>query len=76
MVTMTNAANDGAFEVVHPLDDVQEAKRTGEGLGTMSLSRSVRFSLLALRGYLILMALLVGYHLLDLAGIFRHSVMR
>jgi len=75
MVAMTK--NDNImFEIVHPMDDVQEEKRTGEGLGLMPMSRSVRLSLLALRGYLVLMTLLVLYHMLDLAGLFAHHAVR
>jgi hypothetical protein len=33
------------------------------------MTTSVRLSLMALRGYLILMMLLVLYHVLDLAGV-------
>jgi len=55
------------FVVVHPLDDVFEAKVDTEGLGPMAMTRSVRFSLLSLRAYLILMVLLVVYHVVMLA---------
>jgi hypothetical protein len=72
MAIMTNTRNAQEFIVVHPLFDVAEEKRTGEGLGQMPMSGSVRWSLLALRGYLILMTLLVIYHCLDLSGLFRH----
>jgi hypothetical protein len=60
------------YHVVHPLDDVAEEKRDPESLGPMPMTPSVRISLLALRGYLILMGLLVLYHVLDLAGLFHH----
>jgi hypothetical protein len=56
--------------VVHPLDDVTEQKVNSSGLGTMPMTVSVKLSLMALRGYLILMMFLVLYHLLDLAGVF------
>ena len=58
------------FVVVHPLDDVPEQKVNSSGLGTMPMTISVKLSLLALRGYLILMMFLVLYHVLDLAGVF------
>jgi len=58
------------FVVVHPLDDLPEEKMNSEGLGAMPMTTSVRLSLMALRGYLILMMLLVLYHVLDLAGAF------
>ena len=56
------------FVVVHPLDDVAEDKVDSSGLGMMPMTASVKLSLMALRGYLILMMLLVFYHVLDLAG--------
>ncbi len=62
------------FYVVHPLDDVPEEKRDAEALGPMPMTRSVKWSLLALRGYLVLMAFLVLYHVLDLAGLFGHHL--
>jgi hypothetical protein len=58
------------FVVVHPLDDVREQKVNTSGLGTMPMTASVKLSLMALRGYLIVMMLLVLYHVLDLAGVF------
>lgn len=61
-----------SFRVVHALDDVAEEKRSPEGLGPMPMSASVRFSLYALRGYLILIGLMVGYRVLTLAGVFGH----
>jgi hypothetical protein len=58
------------YIVVHPLDDLPEEKVHTEELGPMSMTRSVRWSLLSLRGYLLLMCLLVLYHVLQLAGLF------
>lgn len=58
------------FVVVHPLDDVREEKVDTESLGPMPMTTSVKFSLMALRGYLVLMMLLVLYHVMDLAGAF------
>jgi hypothetical protein len=58
------------FMVVHPLDDVRETKIDTSTLGTMPITASVKVSLITLRGYLILMMLLVLYHVLDLAGVF------
>lgn len=74
MVTMTNVSNARSFYVVHPLDDVQEEKCNVETLGPMPMTPSVKWSLMALRGYLIVMALLVLYHVLDLAGLFRAHI--
>jgi hypothetical protein len=56
------------YLVVHPLDDQQEEKIDTAMLGPMPMTTSVKLSLMALRGYLILMVLLVGYHCVDLAG--------
>ena len=55
------------YVVIHPLDDVLETKVDTEALGPMPMTRSVRFSLLSLRAYLILMLLLVVYHVVMLA---------
>ena len=58
------------YLVIHPLDDVQEQKVDTKHLGLMRMTPAVRVSLLALRGYLVLMMLLVLYHVLSLAGVF------
>ncbi len=58
------------FLVVHPLDDVPESKVDTENLGPMTMTASVRISLLSLRAYLVVMMLLVLYHVLVLAGLF------
>jgi len=58
------------FVVVHPLDDVPEQKVDTSALGPMPMTVSVKLSLMALRGYLVLMMLLVLYHVMDLAGAF------
>jgi hypothetical protein len=55
------------YVVVHPLDDVPEEKVDTENLGPMPMTRSVKLSLLSLRGYLLLMILMVLYHVLQLA---------
>ena len=60
------------FVVVHPLDDIPEQKVDTSALGPMPMTISVKFSLMALRGYLVLMILLVFYHVMDLAGAFGH----
>jgi len=78
MATMTNAIElhelANHFVVVHPLDDVPEEKVDTENLGPMTMTASVRISLLSLRAYLVLMMILVFYHVLDLAGLFGHHV--
>jgi hypothetical protein len=61
------------FVVIHPLDDLPEQKVDLEGLGPMPMTRSVRLSLVSLRGYLIVMLLLVIYHLIGMAtGLAHH----
>ncbi len=62
--------NRNRYIVVHPLDDVLEEKIDTEALGPMPMTASVKWSLLSLRGYLILMFVLVLYHVLQLAGLF------
>jgi len=71
--TMVTEVPDDHFVVVHPLDDVPEQKVDTSTLGPMPMTASVKISLMALRGYLLLMMLLVLYHVMDLAGAFgRH----
>ncbi len=76
MATMTNPIEmqelTNHFVVIHPLDDVPEEKVDTETLGPMTMTASVRISLLSLRAYLVLMMILVFYHVLDLAGLFGH----
>jgi hypothetical protein len=60
------------FRVVHPLDDVPEEKCSTDGLGQIAMTPTVRLSLKILRGYLILMSLMLIYHVLDLAGVITH----
>jgi hypothetical protein len=72
MVSVTHNTERRTFQVIHPLFDEPEEKRSPEGLGRMAMTRSVILSLFALRGYLIVMALLVGYRLLTFAGVFGH----
>ena len=72
MATMNAVPKFEGFRVVHPLDDVAEQKCSSEGLGQIAMTKTVRVSLGILRGYLIVMTLMLGYHVLDLAGVFRH----
>lgn len=58
------------FLVVHPLDDVAEQKLDTAHLGPMRLTPAVRYSLLALRAYMVLMMVMVCYYVLHLAGAF------
>lgn len=68
--TMISMVPDHHFLVVHPLDDLKEQKVDTSALGAMPMTVSVKLSLMALRGYLILMVVLVLYHVVDLAGVF------
>ena len=65
-------SEDTTFHVIHPLDDAAEEKVDTAHLGPMLMTPAVRYSLFALRAYLVLMMLLVFYHVLDLAGLFPH----
>lgn len=51
--------NETWLDVVHPLDEAPEEKVDVANLGPMPMTRTVRWSLMALRGYLIFMILLV-----------------
>jgi hypothetical protein len=59
------------FSVVHPLDDAPEEKVDTEHLGPMRMTQTVRICLFALRGYLLLMFGLLGFRVLQLAGMVR-----
>ena len=72
MATTDVTTNMKGFRVIHPLDDVVEQKCSTEGLGQIAMTPSVRLSLKILRGYLILMSLMLVYHVLDLAGVLTH----
>jgi hypothetical protein len=57
------------YLVVHPLDDAPEEKMDTEHLGPMQMTRTVRLCLFALRGYLLAMFGLLGFRVLQLAGV-------
>jgi hypothetical protein len=57
------------FSVVHPLDDGPEEKVDTGHLGPMRMTRTVRICLYTLRGYLLLMFGLLGFRVLQLAGV-------
>jgi hypothetical protein len=73
MASMQNSVVPDYFRVIHPLDDAAEQKCSTEGLGHIAMTPGVRISLTVLRGYLIVMTLMLGYHVLDLAGVI-HSI--
>ena len=82
MATMTPALNNEAilrhgydealnrYVIVHPLDDLPEEKVDTENLGRMAITGPVKWSLLSLRAYLIVMTVLVLYRVLQLAKVF------
>ena len=69
MASVQNSFEPQFFSVIHPLDDLPEQKCYSEGLGRIRMTRAVRISLGVLRAYLIVMSLMLGYHVLDLAGV-------
>jgi hypothetical protein len=52
--------------VVHPLDDVPEQKLYRPELGRMPMTRTVRFSLFLLQGYLAAMVLMLAWRTVTL----------
>lgn len=72
MTTMIHTLERPTYRVVHPLNDEPEEKRSADGLGPMTMTPAVKLSLFALRGYLVLMGLLVFFRLLTLAGAVRN----
>jgi hypothetical protein len=71
VASVQNSYEPQCFNVIHPLDDVAERKCSSEGLGRIAMTRPVRISLGVLRAYLIAMTLMLGYHVLELAGVLR-----
>jgi len=74
MASMQNTFEPQFFNVIHPLNDVPEQKCSSEGLGRIRMTRAVRISLGVLRAYLIVMSLMLGYHVLDLAGVLHKTL--
>jgi hypothetical protein len=70
-MTATTEYDRKFYIVVHPLDDEPEAKVETENLGPMRITTTVRVCLYALRAYLLLMSGMLGYRVLQLAGIIR-----
>jgi hypothetical protein len=56
------------FLVIHPLDDTPEQKIESDHLPPIEMTRSVRWSLISLRVYLIVMIALFMYHVIDLGS--------
>jgi hypothetical protein len=57
------------LKIVHPLDDVAEEKLNVKGLGKLDMTGAVKWSLLALRGYLLIMIGLILFDVVHLAGL-------
>ena len=74
MASIQNSFEPQFFSVIHPLNDVPEQKCSTEGLGRIRMTRAVRISLGVLRAYLIVMSLMLGYHVLDLAGVLHKTL--
>ncbi|MGA2251398.1 hypothetical protein [Terracidiphilus sp.] len=73
MATMHSSYTSQSFRVIHPLHDQPEAKCESAGLDPIEMTRAVRLSLVALRVYLLGMAAMLLYHVVDLAGILHHT---
>ena len=69
MATIRAVPEFEGFRVVHPLDDRPEEKCSTQGLGPIAMTTTVRTALTVLRGYLILMTLMLAYHVMGLADI-------
>lgn len=67
---LQDLADHNRWVVIHPLDDAPEQKVDTSALGPMTMTRSVRISLLSLRAYLVVMLLLVVYRVFCQAGFF------
>lgn len=70
-MTPTTDFEEKYFTVVHPLDDVAEEKVDTENVPPMQMTTTVRVCLYALRAYLLLMFGMLGFRVLQLAGIIR-----
>ena len=69
MATMHSACEMEGFRVVHPLEDRPEQKCGAEELAPMAMTTGVRLSLIVLRGYLILMTLLLVWRVLEMVEV-------
>jgi hypothetical protein len=68
MASLQSSYEPQCFSVVHPLNDLPEQKCSSEGLGQIAMTRPVRICLGILRAYLAAMTMMLGYHVLHLAG--------
>lgn len=60
-----------SYEVVHPLFDIDEEKIDTDAVAPMDITKSVKWSLISLRVYLIVMVGLSLYRSMELAGIIK-----
>lgn len=67
---MVNEKANNQYYVIHPLDDEIEEKVKTDDLGLIKMSAGVKYSLLSLRIYLILMAGIIIYRGLHEMGLF------
>lgn len=74
MATCVNNVEMRTYAVIHPLDDVAEEKCSVGAGGRIAMTRSVKISLALLRGYMALMAGMLAYHVLDLAGLIHRGI--
>lgn len=64
---MSDTAVDRALlPIIHPLDDLPEEKLFRVDLGRMRMTRTVRFALIALQAYLVLILFLAGFQAVTL----------
>ena len=68
-MSMIETTTDQKFSVVHPLFDEPEKKLNPESVGQMKMTKSVKYSLMILRVYLIAMIVLAFYRTFVMAGI-------
>ncbi|MBV8586047.1 MAG: hypothetical protein JO308_07155 [Verrucomicrobia bacterium] len=61
--------NTEYFYVIHPLDDIPEEKVKSDHLPPLKMTPSVWWALFALRGYLLIMLVLLVYRLATLARV-------
>lgn len=67
----TNKMEGVNYVVVHPIFDTPEDKVDTDNLGPLQMTSTVRYSLIALRSYLIIMILLTVYRSLVISNIIR-----
>ncbi len=73
LARLFRGSDDIAYCLIHPLYDEPEEKCDPEALGPLHLSVGERWSLYALRGYLVLMLGLAGYRWPSCPGCLRRT---